>query len=688
MADIQVSDITNSTALTDGDGIFDKLIQAVERHIDGQFNKGRLAGTDYANVYLGSMQSVLSESIKFILGEQQADKQADLIQAQINDQTYITTNLRPEEVFAAQANHQSVFYKAVAELEKQWGQTVTYTEHDITAIADAGNGLIDAQIQAQLDENENKNWLTQAQLDKQWGFTVTAIDSTITAITPAADGMIDYQMLGEQAKTALVGQQKLTEIQNTTLITNQHLKTAAEKLLVDAQELKIDAETSLTTQKEASDRTQQYAIGFKTQAELNKQWGYTITQDITNAWDIANMVGGTGGLIDEQIIEVQEKVDLLQSQDLEQLAATSRNDSESTAKIAKLNRDTEVLGYSTIAELTKQWGYTVTHTNDSITTIVEAADGLVDEQKIELQEKIDLLQSQDLEVLAATTRQDNESTAKVSLSAAQEADQLYVTANMRPKEVIELQEKIDLLQSQDLEVIAGTDRSNRQADAEIAGVYSTIDLTDQKRATETQLTAKTGYEVSTVLPSQVAKTDAETTLLDQKNLTEIEQTLLVTAQTGKVDQEVDVIGYKTIAELDKQWGFTVTNTGSNITGITAVTDGKIDSEITKLTSEIALLDQKQLTELAQTTDLGTTPYGTGSNPLKGVLGAQRDLYKHQSAAFRMKADIDKVKAGGDIFSVAFSINEGVSPSMPAAITGSTWSNELTSMLGADYFTGI
>lgn len=77
MAAITLTDLTNSTSDTVGNGVFDVLIQVVERHIENQYEENRITGTDYATVYLGSMQSVLSESIKFLLSEQLADKQAE-----------------------------------------------------------------------------------------------------------------------------------------------------------------------------------------------------------------------------------------------------------------------------------------------------------------------------------------------------------------------------------------------------------------------------------------------------------------------------------------------------------------------------------------------------------------------------------------------------------------------------------
>jgi len=78
MSNIQISDITSN----DNTGVFDELMCAIETRINGQYDAGRIKGSDYATVYLGAMQSAISQSIQFVLGEQQADKQADLIAAQ------------------------------------------------------------------------------------------------------------------------------------------------------------------------------------------------------------------------------------------------------------------------------------------------------------------------------------------------------------------------------------------------------------------------------------------------------------------------------------------------------------------------------------------------------------------------------------------------------------------------------
>jgi len=81
MADIAITDITAGTV--GGAGAFDKLMAAVTAHLEVEYNASRIKGSDYATVYLGSLQSAMAQSMAFVLGEQQADKQADAIAADI-----------------------------------------------------------------------------------------------------------------------------------------------------------------------------------------------------------------------------------------------------------------------------------------------------------------------------------------------------------------------------------------------------------------------------------------------------------------------------------------------------------------------------------------------------------------------------------------------------------------------------
>lgn len=69
--DIDVDLITNAGST----GIFDRLMAAVSANITTQYTENRINSEDFATIYLGSMQSVLSQSMQFALQEQLVEAQ-------------------------------------------------------------------------------------------------------------------------------------------------------------------------------------------------------------------------------------------------------------------------------------------------------------------------------------------------------------------------------------------------------------------------------------------------------------------------------------------------------------------------------------------------------------------------------------------------------------------------------------
>ena len=79
---IQFIDFTNNVTIdannnVSGDGVFDKMMETVNTHIDAQYKLGRIKGSDYSTVYLGSIQAAMAESMKFVLQRQIAQEQTD-----------------------------------------------------------------------------------------------------------------------------------------------------------------------------------------------------------------------------------------------------------------------------------------------------------------------------------------------------------------------------------------------------------------------------------------------------------------------------------------------------------------------------------------------------------------------------------------------------------------------------------
>lgn len=89
MSDVILSDLTNATTVSNGTGVFDKLMKSVNLHIEDQYNKNRITGPDYATVYLGAIQSVIAQSVQFLIQDKTledkvatATKQREVMESQ------------------------------------------------------------------------------------------------------------------------------------------------------------------------------------------------------------------------------------------------------------------------------------------------------------------------------------------------------------------------------------------------------------------------------------------------------------------------------------------------------------------------------------------------------------------------------------------------------------------------------
>jgi len=66
-----------------GTGIFDELMQANKLYLEEEYRLGRIKGTDYSKVYLGSLQAIMQQSVVYALGWREAFNKGELLAAQI-----------------------------------------------------------------------------------------------------------------------------------------------------------------------------------------------------------------------------------------------------------------------------------------------------------------------------------------------------------------------------------------------------------------------------------------------------------------------------------------------------------------------------------------------------------------------------------------------------------------------------
>jgi len=88
----------DSDNVVTGSGTFDELMEAVNIHLDAQFNLGRITGADYAVVYLGAMQAALQQSVAYAIGAEKTNAEVTLInQKEVTEfgQTRVSTKTTP-----------------------------------------------------------------------------------------------------------------------------------------------------------------------------------------------------------------------------------------------------------------------------------------------------------------------------------------------------------------------------------------------------------------------------------------------------------------------------------------------------------------------------------------------------------------------------------------------------------------
>ena len=147
--DIVVSDITNGSLDANGDwvgtGIFDVLMSAVNKNIESQFNKGRIAGADYATAYIGAMNAVLAQSVEYVMKEKVSEAQVDNMVAD--------TGFKDREITVTELNGQK--QRAIMDEDLK----LKYVERVMKDKAAADMGLDNVYKQVEVSKSANPNYV-------------------------------------------------------------------------------------------------------------------------------------------------------------------------------------------------------------------------------------------------------------------------------------------------------------------------------------------------------------------------------------------------------------------------------------------------------------------------------------------------------------------------------------------------
>lgn len=120
---INLSDLTNGSINNteptkpywEGTAVFDVLVHMVNENLKIQYDAGRIKATDYAQAYIGGLQTCITESMKYILQKDNLIKDEELKQANIdllNRQKQGFDDNKHQKLFEAQMNAWALMFSS------------------------------------------------------------------------------------------------------------------------------------------------------------------------------------------------------------------------------------------------------------------------------------------------------------------------------------------------------------------------------------------------------------------------------------------------------------------------------------------------------------------------------------------------------------------------------------------------
>ena len=198
IAPISNEDLT--TKVVNGTGIFDELMTAAHAHLDQEWGKQRITGTQYAEVYLGQMTAVLQQSVAFLVQRDALYLNNLLTQAQIDKANKELALLDKQiELIEAQIASQEANNTLIAQKVKTEKAQIqdTVDGEVVVGVTGAQTALYKQQKEGFIRDAEQKalkiisdTWITRKTVDDgtplPTGFDTGAVDAFTRKV---ADGV-------------------------------------------------------------------------------------------------------------------------------------------------------------------------------------------------------------------------------------------------------------------------------------------------------------------------------------------------------------------------------------------------------------------------------------------------------------------------------------------------------------------
>lgn len=186
---LNITDLTLKTL--NGTGVLDQMLATMRVHLGEQFEKERIQGTEYAEVYLGAFQSTLAAAIQFLLARRKLGLDLKLQEAQISltnaqeDQIRAEMQKIPYEIQALQKQLE-LADKQIAQADKQLELTEAQIQVQLKQLDLMAEQL--KQAEAQTEYYKQRTITEKAQTQAGIAATGSVIGTQITLMNKQADG--------------------------------------------------------------------------------------------------------------------------------------------------------------------------------------------------------------------------------------------------------------------------------------------------------------------------------------------------------------------------------------------------------------------------------------------------------------------------------------------------------------------
>lgn len=281
---IPVTELTEGTL--EGGGVFDALMRSFKAHIDEEHKQRRITGPDYAQVYLGGIQSAMAQSVQYLLGAEQAYQQAELIKAQVatqqeqTDMVTAQTDLVREQIASEVLRNKpgGLIELQISAQQDENAKTQAETQNIASQklAIEAGTAQTEQQTLNLAEELANltqRNSMLAKEEEHLYGDGTNPGYNDLLREKATADVTITEQQAEnlEAELATIVAKGELTEKQVLQVV-QETLNAESQRDLIDGQVAKTIAETGLVSQNATNAITQELvltATKCKLQAEFD-----------------------------------------------------------------------------------------------------------------------------------------------------------------------------------------------------------------------------------------------------------------------------------------------------------------------------------------------------------------------------------------------------------------------------------